>query len=38
MRGVPDFLVERQLRLFEQIHPEYAGGVRAALAERKTAK
>ena len=35
MQGVPDFIVERQLALFEQIDPAYASGVRAALAEKK---
>jgi hypothetical protein len=38
MRGVPDFIVARQLGFFEQIYPDYPGGVRAALAERKTAE
>ncbi len=32
MAGVPDFIVERQLALFEKVHPDYAAGVRAALA------
>jgi len=31
MVGVPGFIVERQLALFEKIHPDYAAGVRAAL-------
>ncbi|MCA9551720.1 MAG: catalase [Myxococcales bacterium] len=31
MSGVPDMIVERQLALFAQVHPEYAAGVRAAL-------
>ncbi|HSR08353.1 MAG TPA: catalase [Bryobacteraceae bacterium] len=35
MQGVPDFIVERQLALFQQIDPAYASGVRAALAEKK---
>jgi catalase len=35
MQGVPDFIVERQLALFQQIDPAYAAGVRAALAEKK---
>ncbi len=32
MAGVPDEIVERQLALFEQVHPDYAAGVRKALA------
>ena len=32
MRSVPEFIVERQLALFSKVHPEYAAGVRAALA------
>jgi len=32
MQGVPDFIVERQLGHFTKVHPEYASGVRAALA------
>jgi len=32
MRGVPDLIVERQLGHFEQVHPDYASGVRAALS------
>ncbi|MDQ2075341.1 catalase [Marinimicrobium sp. ABcell2] len=31
MAGVPEFIIERQLGHFEQIHPDYAAGVRAAL-------
>ncbi len=31
MHGVPDFIVERQLGQFEEVHPDYAAGVRAAL-------
>jgi len=31
MKGVPDFIVERQLALFAQIDPAYAEGVRRAL-------
>ena len=31
MGGVPDFIVERQLALFEKVHPDYAAGVRKAL-------
>lgn len=37
MQGVPDFIVERQLGHFEKVHPDYAAGVRAALAIRATA-
>ncbi|MGA2442443.1 MAG: catalase [Tepidisphaeraceae bacterium] len=32
MGGVPDYIVERQLGHFAKVHPEYAAGVRAALA------
>ncbi|WP_119680036.1 catalase [Indioceanicola profundi] len=32
MNGIPDFIAERQLALFDQIHPEYGAGVRAARA------
>lgn len=31
MQGVPDAIVERQLRLFAQVHADYAAGVRQAL-------
>jgi len=31
MKGVPDEIIERQLGHFEQVHPDYAAGVRAAL-------
>jgi catalase len=31
MQGVPDFIVERQLGLFQKVHPDYADGVPAAL-------
>ncbi|MCZ4272562.1 catalase [Maritalea porphyrae] len=31
MQGVPEAIVERQLALFEQVHPDYAAGVRKAL-------
>jgi catalase len=31
MAGVPDFIVERQLALFDRVHPEYGAGVRKAL-------
>jgi len=33
MHGVPDFIVERQIGLFEKVSPEYADGVRAALGQ-----
>ena len=33
MVGVPDFIIERQLGLFEKVSPEYADGVRTALRE-----
>lgn len=32
MQGVPAPIVERQLKLFDQVHPLYGAGVRAALA------
>ena len=32
MRGVPGLIIERQLGHFEQVHPDYASGVRAALS------
>ena len=32
MQGVPDFIKERQLGHFEKCHPEYAAGVREAIA------
>ncbi len=31
MQGVPQMIIERQLGLFAQIHPDYANGVRHAL-------
>lgn len=31
MQGVPTEIAERQLALFDQVHPEYGAGVRAAL-------
>jgi catalase len=31
MQGVPDSIIERQLRLFQRVHPDYAHDVRAAL-------
>ena len=31
MAGVPDLIVERQLALFDKVHPDYGAGVRAAL-------
>ncbi len=33
MIGVPGFIIERQLGHFEKVHPDYAAGVRKALAE-----
>jgi catalase len=33
MGGVPDAIVERQCRLFDQVHPDYGSGVRAAVAK-----
>lgn len=32
MNGVPEFIIERQLGHFEKVHPDYAAGVKAALA------
>jgi catalase len=32
MAGVPSFIVERQLGLFDKVHPAYGAGVRKALA------
>lgn len=32
MKGVPDFIVKRQLVHFEKVHPDYAAGVKKALA------
>jgi len=32
MGGVPGFIVERQLALFDRVHPDYGAGVRKALA------
>jgi catalase len=36
MAGVPDFIIERQLGLFTQVHPEYGAGVRDALGKKKS--
>ena len=33
MRGMPKSIIDRQLGHFEKVHPDYAAGVRAALAE-----
>lgn len=33
MGGVPGEIIERQLALFKQVHPDYEAGVRAALKE-----
>ncbi|MEE9374956.1 MAG: catalase, partial [Rhizobiaceae bacterium] len=32
MQGIPDFIAERQFKLFDQVHKEYGAGVRAAHA------
>ena len=32
MFGIPDFITQRQLGHFEKVHPDYAKGVRDALA------
>ncbi len=31
MEGVPQFIVDRQLALFDQVHPDYGQGVRDAI-------
>ncbi len=31
MQGVPEFVIERQLEHFAQVHPDYAAGVRSAV-------
>jgi catalase len=31
MQGVPEEIIERQLKLFDQVHPDYGVGVRWAL-------
>ena len=36
MQGVPQFIIDLQLGHFEKVHPDYAAGVRAALAELTT--
>ena len=36
MGGVPDAIVERQCRLFDQVHPDYGRGVREAVARGRT--
>ena len=33
MKGVPDFIIDRQLAHFEQIHPDYAAGVKSAIGK-----
>ena len=33
MGGVPEYIIDRQLGLFAQIHPDYAAGVAAALKQ-----
>ena len=35
MNGVPEFIIERQLGHFEKVHPDYAAGVRQALAAKQ---
>ena len=37
MQGVPDFIIQRQLAHFAQVHPDYATGVAAALGVSFTA-
>jgi catalase len=36
MAGVPEAIVERQLALFDKVHPDYGAGVRAALKGRSS--
>ncbi|MDW5377897.1 catalase [Halomonas sp. HP20-15] len=36
MTGVPQFIVDRQLALFDRVHPDYGKGVRAAINVRRT--
>jgi catalase len=36
MTGVPAMIVDRQLALFDQVHPDYGAGVRAVLKGRAT--
>ncbi len=33
MGGVPDHIIDRQLSLFDQVHPDYGNGVRRALGK-----
>ncbi|MFC1531817.1 catalase [Thermodesulfobacteriota bacterium] len=33
MQGVPEEIIERQLGHFEKVHPDYAAGIRSALAD-----
>jgi catalase len=35
MHGVPQKIVDRQVALFDKVHPDYGAGVRKALASRK---
>ena len=35
MAGVAPFIIERQLALFDRVHPDYGNGVRQALADDK---
>jgi catalase len=37
MAGVPTAIVERQLALFDKVHPDYGAGVRAALKGKSVA-
>ena len=38
MAGVPDGVVERQLALFDKVHPDYGAGVREALKSQASAR
>lgn len=31
MSGVPDFIIERRIELFREVHPDFGAGVCAAL-------
>ncbi|HCB1498235.1 TPA: catalase [Klebsiella michiganensis] len=38
MRGIPEFIQQRQIGLFSEVHPDYGAGVAAALKTLKEAK
>ncbi len=37
MEGVPDEIIQRQLSIFERVHPDYKAGVQAALEKNRAA-